>query len=245
MGRWLGRTVDADVAFADVDPAAAEAAAEDVGGQAVALDGVERFDAVAIAVPMSAAADAIAEQAGRARAAVLDVTGEMATPLAAMAEHAPDRERASLHPLFAPENAPGSVAVVVAEAGPTIDPIVADVARAGNSIVETTPEEHDRAMESIQAAAHAAILAYGAARESVPPGFSTPVSAGLDDLLAQVTRGDPDVYAEIQARFDGASAVAEAATAIEEADDEAFRELFLTARPEGANEPEGDDGHDA
>jgi prephenate dehydrogenase len=232
MGRWLARTVDATVAFADRDQDAATAAAADVGAATVPLDGDERFDVVAFAVPMSAADRAIAEQADRATAAVIDVAGEMRAPVDAMAEHAPELERASLHPLFAPENAPGSVAVVVDAGGPTIDAVLGDLEAAGNGLVETTPAEHDDAMESVQAAAHAAILAYGLAREDVPDGFETPVSATLDDLLAQVTAGDPGVYAEIQERFDGAAAVAEAAASIETADPVAFRKLFVEARPD-------------
>ncbi|GAB3679901.1 prephenate dehydrogenase/arogenate dehydrogenase family protein [Salinarchaeum chitinilyticum] len=232
MGRWIARTVDAEVAFADRDPEAAAAAAEAIGGRTVALDGAETFDVVCLAVPMSAVEGTIAQQAGRARHAIVDVAGEMERPLAAMAEHGPDLERASLHPLFAPENAPGTIAVVVDAAGPSIDALLADLEVAGNELVATTPEEHDRAMESVQAAAHAAIVAYGLARESVPEGFATPVSAALDDLLEQVTSGDPGVYAEIQDRFDGAAEVADAATAIEDADPAELRELFAAARIE-------------
>jgi len=232
MGRWVARTVDADVAFADRDPAVAAEAAEAVGGTTADLDGDDVFDVVVVAVPMSVIEDVIAEQAGRARHAIVDVAGEMATPIDAMAEHGPDLERASLHPLFAPENAPGTVAVVVDAGGPTIDSLLADLEDAENELVATTPEEHDRAMESVQAAAHAAIVAYGLARESVPEGFATPVSAALDDLLAQVTSGDPGVYAEIQDRFDGAETVADAAATIEEADPAELRELFAAARPE-------------
>jgi len=245
MGRWIARTVDADVAFADRDPAAAEAAAEAVGGRNVALDGAETFEVVCLAVPMSAVEGTIAEQADRARHAIVDVAGEMERPIAAMTEHGADLERASLHPLFAPENAPGTVAVVVDAAGPSVDALLADLEAAGNELVATTPEEHDRAMESVQASAHAAIVAYGLARESVPEGFATPVSSALDELLEQVTDGDPGVYAEIQDRFDGADAVADAAATIEGADLEELRELFAAARPDDAADGHSSDEHAA
>lgn len=231
MGQWVARTVDADVAFADVDEDAAEAAAATVGGRTVPIDGDERFDAVCLAVPMSAVAQVAAQQAHRARDAIFDVAGEMGTPIDAMAEHAADVERASLHPLFAPSNAPGNVAVVRQVDGPTIDAILDDIAAAGNDLVETTPEEHDRAMESVQAAAHAAIVAYGLASDSVPEGFSTPVSSALDDLVEQVTDGDPGVYAEIQDTFEGAAAVAEAAERIDGTDASALGELLADAEP--------------
>ncbi|WP_121822773.1 prephenate dehydrogenase/arogenate dehydrogenase family protein [Halostella salina] len=229
MGRWFARTVDADVAFADADAAAADAAAGAVGGRAVPLDADGRFDAVCVAVPISAAEAAIAEHAPRATRAVFDVTGVMAGPVAAMAEHAPDAERASLHPMFAPGNAPGNVAAVVDAGGPTTDAVLADLAAAGNEVYETTPAEHDAAMESVQASAHAAVLAFALAADDVPAGLRTPVHEGLLDLVGQVTGNEPGVYAEIQATFDGADAVADAARRIAEADGDEFAALYEAA----------------
>jgi len=250
MGRWFGATLsgergaaagqdaadigaaadlDADVAFTDLDADAAAAAADAAGGRAVSTDTDERFDLVCVAVPMSVAEDAIAEHAGRATEAVVDVTGEMAGPVAAMAEHAPGLERASLHPLFAPENAPGNVAVVRDEAGPTTDAALDAIASAGNEVFETTPEEHDEAMATVQAGAHTAVLAYALAAEDVPERFQTPISSGLLDLVEQVTGTNPRVYGEIQSTFDGAEAVAAAAREIADADDESFDELYRDA----------------
>ena len=230
MGRWFAETVDAgtdtDVAFADVDDAAAREAAAAVGGRTVATDANERFEAVCIAVPMPAAADAIADAAPRAETAMLDVTGSAAVPVEAMRTHAPDRERVSLHPLFAPGNAPGNVAVVPDEPGPVTDEIRAALTATGNHCFETTAAEHDAAMETVQARAHVAVLAFGLAAEEVPEGFQTPVSAALFDLVEQVSGGDPRVYADIQATFDGAADVAEAAQAVAAADESTFRELY-------------------
>ncbi len=65
MGQWFARTVrthaDASVAFTDLDQSAAEAAADAVGGRAVASDAAETFDVVCIAVPMPVAETAIHE----------------------------------------------------------------------------------------------------------------------------------------------------------------------------------------
>jgi prephenate dehydrogenase len=152
----------------------------------------------------------------------------MSTPVEAMAAHAPDRERASLHPLFAPSNAPGNVAVV-ADGGPLVGRIRERLVERGNTLVETTPEEHDRAMETIQTKAHAAILAFALAAEEVPEGFETPVSAELFDLVDRVTGGTPHVYADIQETFDGAGTLAAAAARIAEADREAFEALYREA----------------
>ncbi len=239
MGRWLADCVGADVAFADADPAAAEAAAVEIGGRAVALDTEERFDAVAVAVPMGVAGEAIAAHAGKAREAIVDLAGVMAGPTEAMAEHAPDLERASLHPLFAPENAPGRIAAVAENAGPTLAAIRADLADAGNTFVETTPEEHDRAMETVQARAHAAVLAFGLAAEPVPDAFGTPVYDALEDIRGEVTGGTPRVYADVQETFDGAADIAAAAERIAEADASAFERLYREAG-ESTTDPDAD-----
>lgn len=244
MGRWFADTVGTDVTFVDVDSEAAREAADRVGGRAVdpeQVSGIEdradaddplgRFDVVCIAVPMSAAEDAIAQWAGRAENALVDVTGEMSSALTAMESHAPETERASFHPLFAPDRAPGNVAVVEGQGGPTVRAILDTLEAAGNDLVETTASEHDAAMGTIQSAAHAAVLAYGIAAEEVPDGFETPVSAALDDLVERVGGGNPDVYAEIQATFSGAQRVADAAAEIASADTETFRELYAAAEP--------------
>lgn len=238
IGRWVARSVGADVALADRDPDVAEAGADElardvaVDGEtrAVALDTDETFDGVCLAVPISAVADAVATHADRAERAMLDVAGVMAEPVAAMAEHCPGLERLSLHPLFAPVRAPGTVAAVVEQTGPVTDAIREDLAAAGNDVVETTPAEHDSAMETVQAGAHAAVLAYALATEDVHDAFQTPVSTGLESLVETVTEGSPGVYAEIQTAFDGADDVADAARRLADADEAEFASLYEAAR---------------
>ena len=229
VGRWFADAVDAAPAFADVDRDAASAAAEAVGGRAVSLDGEETFDAVCLAVPISAGDAAIAEHAPRADRALVDVTGVMAEPIVAMAERAPDRERLSLHPMFAPEHAPGNVAVVRDAAGPVTDALVEDLRAAGNDLYETTPEEHDEAMETVQASAHAAVLAFALAADDVPEGLATPVYEDLNAVVDRVTGNEPRVYAEVQSTFDGADAVADAATRLADADGDALEALYREA----------------
>ena len=231
MGEWFARALagTTEIAVTDTDPEQAAAVAERLDAKSTALDTDERFDTVCFAVPMSAAEDAIAEHAPRAERAVVDVTGSMAEPLAAMGTHAPDRERLSLHPLFAPENAPGRIAVVADAAGPATDEIRTALA-VENELFETTPDEHDRAMETVQAGAHAAVLAYALAAGDVREEFHTPISGPLDELAGQVLSGAPRVYAEIQERFDGAGTVANAAARIADADGEGIEELYREAR---------------
>ncbi|SFG10833.1 prephenate dehydrogenase [Halopelagius inordinatus] len=232
MGRWVGETVAAafDVAYADRDPEAAETAAADSEARAVALDTGESFDAVCLAVPISAVGEAVETHASKAERAVVDVTGVMDGPIASMRAAAPDRERVSLHPLFAPENAPGNVAVVADAPGPVSDAILGAVADADNHVFETTAGEHDAAMETVQSGAHAAILAYALAAEDVREEFATPISAGLDELVSAVTAGTPRVYREIQQSFPGADRVADAARRVAEAEGEAFDDLYEEAK---------------
>jgi prephenate dehydrogenase len=237
IGRWIADTVSADespvdaaVAFADRDPAVARDAAASRDATVAPTDGDTTHDAVCLAVPMSAVPAAVEAYAPRAERAILDVSGEMTDAVAAMREHAPDLERGSYHPLFAPPRVPGNVALVVDEGGPAVEALTASIEAGGNDVFETTAAEHDAAMETVQAGAHAAVLAWRLAAEPVREEFHTPVSAALDEVADTVTEGSPAVYAEIQRAFDGAEDVADAAAAIADADDEAFADLYERAR---------------
>jgi prephenate dehydrogenase len=240
VGRWIARVLDAeDTAFRDTDPEAARTAADSVGGRVVGIDSEERFDVVGIAVPIPAATEAIATHAPRADRAIFDATGTMHEPVAAMAEHAPDVERVSLHPLFAPERAPGNVAVVASgDAGLTSAErggesvaagIDAALRAAGNEPFVTTPEKHDQAMETVQARAHVAVLAFALAAEPIDERFHTPVSRALSAVAARVADGSPTTYAEIQTAFEGSEDVAAAAARLAEASDEEFEALYREA----------------
>jgi len=231
MGRWIARTADRPVAVTDIDPAAAETAAASLDGvRAVPADTAETFDIICLAVPISAVSDAVERYAPRAERAMCDVSGVMEGPVEAMRAALPDRERLSMHPLFAASNAPGNVAVVADAPGPATDAIRADVAAAGNHPFETTVAEHDTAMETVQAGAHTAVLAYAIAAADVREEFATPVSATMDDLVETVTGGTPRVYREIQETFEGAERVAEAARRVADAEGEAFDDLYHEAR---------------
>ena len=231
MGRWFGGVItgpETAVAFVDREEEVAREAAEAVGGRTLSERTAERFDLVCLAVPIPAVERAISLYAPLADRAIVDVSGVMREPIEAMETHAPEREHVSLHPLFSPENAPGNVPIVAGE-GPVAGWLRERLREAGNTPVETTPEEHDRAMETIQTKAHAAILAFGLAADEIPDGFETPVSRELFSLVETVTEGNPRVYADIQATFPGSVDVAEAAADLAEADYEAFERLYREA----------------
>jgi len=236
MGRWFAAAVTPDVAFADADPARAEAAAEALGprGRAVPLDTTESFGVVCLAVPMRVAREAIAEHAGKAQQAVVDVTGSMREPLDAMAAAAPARERVSFHPLFGGDAAPGTVAVSTAASGPATDGLRRDIEVAGNDLVDVAPAEHDDAMRTVQGRTHAAILAFALAAadadDDVPDELRTPVYERLAALADRVLDGTPRVYADIQATFDGARDVAAAAERLADTDPDEYDALYDDAR---------------
>jgi prephenate dehydrogenase len=237
IGRWIADTVSADespvdaaVAFADRDPAVARDAAASRDATVAPTDGDTAHDAVCLAVPMSAVPAAVEAYAPRAERAILDVSGEMTDAVAAMREHAPGLQRASYHPLFAPPRVPGNVACVVDEGGPVVAGVSAAIEAGGNDVFETTPAEHDRAMETVQAGAHAAVLAWRLAGDDVREEFHTPVSAALEEVADTVTEGAPEVYAEIQRAFDGADDVADAAREVADADPDEFADLYEAAR---------------
>lgn len=235
MGRWFGSVLhDVDdpvsLTMVDRDEATARAAAETLECEYHTDVPDRQFDLVCIAVPIPAASEAIETYSSVATGTMVDVTGTMAAPVSAMAAHAPDLDRASLHPLFAPANEPGNVALVTSSGGPHVDAVVAVLEERGNIVFETTPEEHDDAMRTVQARAHTAVLAYGLAGDSnIPDRFQTPVSETLSALVDQVTAGESHVYADIQAVFEGSADVAAAAEQIAEADRAQFTELFAEA----------------
>ena len=229
MGRWFGDRLEGTVTFTDIDLEAARSAADSISGRAVPLESDERYDVVCLAVPMSHVTEAIETHASRATRALLDVSGVMGEPLEAMAAAAPALERVSLHPLFAPERAPGRIAVVRDRSGPVTDDVLATLEAAGNDLIETTVEEHDEAMQTVQAATHAAVLAFALATEPVSERFGTPIYDELESLARTVTGGTPRVYADIQTQFDGAEWVAETATTLSKADHAELEALYRDA----------------
>ena len=241
MGRWLGRVLlevddsppdeeSLEVSFYDTDPDVAEATASETGGRALHSLDDDEFDLVCIAVPIPVASAAMEEHAPRARTAVIDVTGTMTEPVELMARYAPECERCSLHPLFAPANEPGNIPVVVDENGPVTSYLRNALVARGNHVFETTPDEHDAAMETVQAKAHAAVLSFALAADEVPDAFHTPISAELCALADAVLDGNPSVYAEIQGAFAGATDVVAAAERIAAADTDGFEDLYRIAR---------------
>ncbi len=248
IGQWFAdvllRKTETAVVFADVDRATARQAAQRVGGDVMTPtadpESTEGYDLVTVAVPIPAIEETIREYASFVArgGAMVDLAGVMEKPLSVMRERFSDANTAggdspeygSFHPLFAPPRAPGRIAYVAGQTGPQVEKVRDTLAAEGNEVFQTTAAEHDRAMETVQAGAHAAVLAYALAAEDVDPAFETPVSRRLGSLAATVTEGDPSTYADIQATFDGADRVAMAAQSVASSEADRFRELFEQAR---------------
>lgn len=227
VGRWVGARLDGPVAFADADRETAETAAAEVSGGSVAnLEGTDSYDVVAVAVPMRVTSTVIRAQASRAESAIVDFTGSMTEPLAVMDATASGVERASFHPLFAPEHAPGRIAKSVGKGGPSVDTITRGFIEAGNTIVPVEPAVHDDAMGTVQGRVHAAVLAFGLAADPVPEELGTPVYEELQALRERVTSGEPGVYADIQETFDGIEALQDAIDQLAQADRAEFEALY-------------------
>ena len=232
IGQWFA-TVTAgwlDPIFLDIDQKRAETAAERYDGDVWTRDSVEPAPVVCTAVPLTNTTDVLAEYLPFAELAVIDLSGAMQSPLQVMNSAEQELERISLHPLFAPENAPGNIAAVIEEPGTVWSHCQQRLANAGNHVFETTPEEHDQAMETVQAKVHAAIMAYALAADPVDSAFHTPISEELDRLAKTVLTGSPRVYADIQTTFDGAESVAQAAADVARADNTVFVDIFYQAQ---------------
>lgn len=228
IGRWFGGMLESPV-FTDIDHGQAAAAAGAVGGNACDIEATDAFEVVCVAVPMPVASEVIARFASHATTAMIDLTGSMTRPLAAMRNHAGTIERASFHPLFAPSNAPGRIAMTPDNEGPVTTEIESVLESNGNHVFRTTAEEHDRAMETVQAKTHTALLAFALAADTVPADFQTPIYRGLQELAHEMTGGNPRVYADIQETFSGAQTVADAARQIADADRETYEQLYRDA----------------
>lgn len=231
MGRWFAAVTGGwlDPVFVDIDQPTARRVAQAFDAQSRGPQELESAPIVCTAVPLSETPAALETYVQYADRAVIDLSGAMSEPLEIMRKHGDNLERINLHALFAPEHSPGRVAAVVENTASTWPTLREHLEGDGNEVFETTAETHDRAMETVQASAHTAVLAYALASERVPPEFHTPISADLESLATRVLSGPPVVYRDIQTTFAGAERVAEAASRLAGADPQRFERLYEQA----------------
>ncbi len=146
------------------DPAAPATAVAAAGGEAVPFDVACRQDAVLLCVPISQlrpVLDAMATAAVSPPTLVVDVCSVKSLPVAWMRERLPKGvEFLATHPMFGPDSAAGTlVGKKIAICSGRVAPeryrcIHAYLKKRGLSIIETTPEDHDRQIAVTLALTH-------------------------------------------------------------------------------------------
>jgi len=201
---------------------------------------VQRAGCVVLSLPEAAALTAIDRLLGElAPGALLVDTLSVKTPVATRIDR-DDIEVLSLNPLFAPDLGfrGQNVAAVEIRPGPRSRALIAELGRAGATVLTVSADEHDRRAALTQVATHAALLAYGRCLVAAghDPAFSTPPQRALLALVARVVTHDPEVYRRIQVDNPHARAMRAALTsALEEvgaaaADPAGFEALFASVQ---------------
>lgn len=174
------------------------------------LAALREADVVVVALPERTAVAAIrtCAEALRPGTLVVDTLSVKRSVAACLAEVAATRdvEACGVNPMFAPALgfAGRAVAVVRIAAGPRTATLLSRIAGAGARVVEVSPDAHDRATAVLQAATHAAVLAFGqvVAAHSGDVGvlvdLAPPPHLTMLALLARITGGNPEVYWDIQ-----------------------------------------------
>lgn len=174
-------------------------------------------DLVVLATPEAIAVRAIETLLPLLRHGTLLVdTLSVKTPFAtAIRESSSSAELLGINPMFAPSLgfAGRSVVAVPYSSGPQAARFLALIEQQGSTIVQLDAEAHDRACAALQAATHAAVLAFGltlvregydlASMEAIAP----PPHRALLALLARMLAADPEVYRDIQTENPYAAAV--------------------------------------
>lgn len=152
----------------------------------------------------------------------------------------------SINPLFSPDLgfANQRLAMVPIRTGHRAEHFMGWLAMQGVDVVELTADEHDASTAVVQAATHAALIAFGASLAQSPIAaerllqVATPVHRTLLMLSSRVLSKNPQVYWSIQVENPRAeqarAALDEAACQLNDAikghDESAFRALFSRGR---------------
>jgi len=249
MGRWcasLFKGAGLDVAIGSRQDASE--AARSLGVKAAKAEDAGHFDIVVLSVPIDAVEEVASKAAPRMRpgSLLMDLSSLKARPVEAMLSHAPaGTEVIGAHPLFGPgsEGRGRSIVLVPTERSERWLSIVRDIfADAGYGVLETTAEEHDKAMAVVQGLTHFMYVAMGRTMEKAgvdlkeTSAFRTPVYGITKDMLGRVLSQSPELYALIQSSKDAGrirdayvDCCRELALALDAGDTEAFIRDFEDA----------------
>jgi len=211
------------------------------------IEAAARADVVMVSVPIAATEEVI-ERVGphvREGGLLMDVTSLKQGPVDAMLRSA-RCEVIGAHPMFGPgvEALNRQVVVLCPARAPRWHGWLRSLLeRQGAEILETTPEEHDRAMSVIQVLRHFSTMAMGRTLAALGVDlenslrFASPIYRLELMMTGRFFAQDPELYADIEMRnphraevleaFEGA--VAESAAIVKEADRAAFICDFLEA----------------
>lgn len=212
VGALFARAMSADVAIVetfDIKPLHGVRQADATSPCAALLTALQTADLLVIALPEAVAMPALRSVAKHVPKHCLIVeTTSVKTPLAQELERGPlGRDCIGVNPLFGPSLGFAGQTVASIDFGSTgAGPEVFHqcLARWGARVVNVSAAQHDEAMALIQAALHAALLAFGglleqsSAADSELRLLATPPFRALLLLVARVFAQSPTTYFDIQ-----------------------------------------------
>lgn len=213
----LDQATDVDVIALDLVPAPRPAPGREMIGNIESISPDLASVLAAVDVVVLALPEAVAERAAAGvfatisrEALVVDTLSVKTGWFSKIADQlhgaGPRPEVLSINPMFAPAlGFPGrGVAVVSVHDGPRSSWFRDLLGRWGADLIVMEPDEHDRFMASIQAATHAAVLAFGLAMADLGHDLDrlwpalTPPHRTMLALAARICAGDAHVYHDIQ-----------------------------------------------
>jgi len=198
MGQWLAHLLVAQGCKVHVTGRKTPLTSHDVA---------EICDVVVIAVPIAATAAVIAEVGPLLKKdqLLMDLTSLKKDPVARMLG-ASEAEVVGCHPLFGPSvtRAEGHNIVLCPGRGSGWYIRIRDLfEKTGYTVLERTPDEHDRMMSVVQALNHINTIALGMAiaETGIPLSeinlFATPIFKTKMDIVRKVFTESPELYADI------------------------------------------------
>jgi prephenate dehydrogenase len=198
MGRWFSQLLSAQGFAVHVTGRKTPMTSQDV---------VKCCAVVVVSVPIAATAGVIAEVGPLLKKSqlLMDLTSLKKEPVALMLAHS-QAEVIGCHPLFGPSvtEAAGHNIVLCRGRGDAWYGWIKHIfEKTGYTLLERTPDEHDRMMAIVQALNHFNTITLGMAiaETGIPLAevsqFSTPIFKTKMDIVKKVFTESPDLYADI------------------------------------------------
>jgi len=198
MGRWLARLLGAQGFPVHVTGRKTPMTAGDVAGCC---------DVVVVSVPIAATAGVIAEVGPllKKEQLLMDLTSLKKEPVALMLASS-DAEVVGCHPLFGPsatQAAGHNIVLCRGRGNAWYDWMKHIFEKTGYTLLERTPDEHDRMMAIVQALNHFNTITLGMAIAETGIGlaevnqFSTPIFKTKMEIVKKVLTESPELYADI------------------------------------------------